>query len=201
MESGTEWPTGGIKYTESNRIDIEVKGALRNAENFEQRCQDKAKVLDRILQAMHGEPVSDRQLFLVDIKESTNYSWSQIMPDTASFQEIVSAGKLNLIKNQKLRTQISREYRRIEARWELIENRRTDYAPALNRLIINDDFLSEADIAETTDAILKANLKPALIAEINRNDYMIEEYEVMGARLKLLLDQIQIELNELEGND
>ena len=187
------------------RIQIDLK---RDAEFFTFLSGEAGKkrealaALKQII-AAEGAPDEDPEIIFNLLEDSLSVGFEFPEVQTVTFFDFQSSGKLALIEDAGLRTQLSFYYQESLHRSDRIESRITGYAAALYsmvdpraRLIArdtelqyetsplnNEDFDQEAAIERFLAAARKERFSGLLTAEQNYSEFM-------AAQLKLQMDQI-----------
>jgi len=181
-----EWNDERLERVEEidviSRIIFEVDTDLQNFEIRLEGVDRKEDSLLRVRSAiLHGAP-QDPNAFLRDIIVGADYGWNQGLAQRATFDDLLGAGRLRIIGNPEIRSQIANYYGLYEDSHMRMEERETAYPGLSYQLVprgysLTDDGVVwerdiEADLSdEQLDVLVKAvhesSIRSHVTAEIN----------------------------------
>jgi hypothetical protein len=102
------------------------------------RKQDALIILDNA--ANENMPERDAAEVFSAIQESTSFGWHVPWVRRSTFEDLVSTGRLALVREARLRTQIQDYYSQASNRMDRINTRITGYATHVYKFVDADDF-------------------------------------------------------------
>ena len=123
------------------RISEDMEADLELLTGIQHGVSRKQNALSKLVAAMDGGvQESDAAEMLAAIQFSTAYGWQMPWVRRSTFEDLVSTGRLALLRDPRLRTEIQDYYTLSGERLERVETRSTGYAAHVYRLIDPDEF-------------------------------------------------------------
>lgn len=188
-------------------IIAELKEDLSRFE-FRLRALDaKTASLLRVQDALSQRSVvdGDGNAFLHDVIVGANFGWNQGLASRATYDDLISSGKLAIIEEPEVRLAIAAYYDHYDDEHRRIEERETRYPDLSYRLVprqidTRDDLtvfesgpqagLSEQRISHLVSQVLVSPLRDYVTAEINLALFIQSITKAMQVRAQLLIDQL-----------
>lgn len=165
---------------------------------------DKESRLERVratLTAADKSAVDDRE-FLADVIAASNYGWNQHTATRVTFDELLSSGRLGLIRSDEVRTMIATYYDLAQDSFIRIDERETDYpgfsyqlAPRINEFEL-DPALSRNEIARLAAAAYATDLTRYATAELNLARFIRLRFAVLEGICNELISRLEGYLEE-----
>lgn len=157
------------------RLLIDFEADVTSVEAVIRHLEIKRTSLLRLKTVFVEGMVSDAKLFLGDILLGTHRSRTQGRVNRSTYNDLIGSGKLGIIKNPDIRTQIADYYEQIRVRDERMERTGTQYWEYAYQLVpsnpssvrIPDLNLSEEQIEEIIRQVLESPIKNLVTAELN----------------------------------
>jgi hypothetical protein len=205
-----EWNDERLERVEEidviSRIIFEVDTDLQNFEIRLEGVDRKEDSLLRVRSAiLHGAP-QEPNAFLRDIIVGADYGWNQGLAQRATFDDLLGAGRLRIIGNPEIRSQIANYYLLYEDSHMRMEERETAY-PGLSyqlvprRISWSDGGVAwerdiEADIAEEqlndlVRSIHESSIGNYVTAELNLARFIRAITKENQGRAASLVDQLE----------
>ena len=138
----------------------------------------RREALDRLAEAFAGKPIPDHVSFLNDIAQAGSFGWKVPTIGINTFEELVSSGKLGLIRDDELRDTINQYYDKVEESETRMALRVSGYSDATYKLVPRSltteakvkEGLTEKGYAHLVEAVLESNLSEFILSAQNRNN-------------------------------
>jgi len=189
-----------------SRIVNELNRCISDVTLWSEGVLEKEKALHNLNAAFGGKPVTDQVAFLRDLPISSDMGWTQPGLPQSTYLEMVSSGKLRLIRNIQLREEINDYYEEL-VEWHKRGNTRVneDFTKTIYSLIpfergvgnndnILDTNLSDGKSAALVKAVLNSDLKQHIAYELNRAGFLWRMYQTTLEDATELKANIQAEL-------
>lgn len=169
-----------IQYIE--RIVSELQADSTYNEGASQAFSNKAEGLDR-LSRWDGADIDDD--LLRDLARSSGWAWEMAPANSATYDEMLSSGRLGLIRDTDLRTAVTNYYRQHKNTLGSIDARRTDMGPLGYRLLRRAqadsgsfeappaglEAMSEYELAALASPAAVEAIRQEALAELNFSGY------------------------------
>ena len=161
-----------------------------------QRKQEALASVDSVLAARDGA-LRDTIAFLQAVVSGSNFAWNQPRVRTTTFEELHSTGNLRLLRDRALRAQVVRYYAFAEGDYLRIAGRRTRYGPLTYELVPRqteftlDSARARAQSAAIVQAIMRSDLRAAIVAERNLASFVSEMNAGLKTRSRELLERLE----------
>jgi hypothetical protein len=185
------------------RISNEVAGHVVLFSNifFPDLAEAKA-ALDQVAFAFEGEPIADNVAFLNSVVKSGTYGYFTPRFQSTTYDELVSSGKLQLIRMVELRDLISKFYLinfNYQKRGEALKGNyglfTVDLVPrGEGDINAGIDVLSEEAAAEVVASVLESDLHRFIIPQRNRLKFLQGMWTEQMELANKLLAEIDAEL-------
>lgn len=187
------------------RIEEELSTELRLVSFRKQSLSEKKEAMSRIERAFDEPRGGGHFEFLLDVRTASYFGSGFPGVQSLTFDEVVYAGKLSLIKNKELRVQIQNYYRvarslegQAENTWE---SEFTDIifgilpiTPDRSRSLV--EGLSDDAYASIAETILESELKSEFTRERNRANFLVSMWDQIEKNCGELKAAIRTELNK-----
>lgn len=159
----------------------------------------KDAALAGVLSATAGtnEASYDSRSLLADVIASGGYGWNQYRALRTTFDELLSSGRLSLIRSAELRAQISAYYAFDVSAADRIEERETPYpnltyelAPRFDEFEL-DPSIGRGEIDELAATVLDLDLRRLLIAESNLSRFVRDRFIALDAACRELIEALE----------
>ncbi len=168
------------------------------------RVELKEASLRRVATALGASAGSfpDTASFLTDLADASDFGWNAgPLAETATYEELLSSGKLGLIGEPTLRMSIISYYRRAEGEDRRINARRTEYPSISYRVVPNSreslasqfgdvERVAVEDAASVIAAVRASELSDHVLAETNRALFIHAVVTSLRAQAVALLEAI-----------
>jgi hypothetical protein len=147
-------------------------------------------------------PANDKE-FLQDIVTGANFGWNQVRPNDTTYQEVLSSGKLSLIRRSELRSAISLYYFDFTNMFNRADERETMFPHLSYQLVprhseLGSEALREVDQSLTTDETtrlvddaLRSSLAHYVIGEMNLAKFILRLSNGVQQRCEELIAKIE----------
>jgi hypothetical protein len=189
-----------------SRISNEVAGhASRISDILHQSLANTKIALEHVTSVFNGEPITDDLEFLTAVIRSGSFGYAMPKVSITAYEELVSSGKLQLIRKVELRDLISAYYltnddvqtrgEALKGEYGLLTFELVPRAPggAINTTI---HLMSEEIAREVVASVLKSDLRRLLIPQRNRLEFLEFLWTRQLEECTELLAEIE---SELEG--
>ncbi len=184
---------------------IDLHADLEDIDGMIGLVRDKQRSLRRLKSVFDGgERPENEAKFLEDIITGANYGWNQVRPNAATYQEVLSSGKLGLIRNSAMRAAISLYYFDFTIIFDRTDERETMFPQLSYQLVPRslassnrevmlqvDADLSADETARLVDAALRFALVDHLIAEMNLANFILLMSADVKQKCEALIAQIE----------
>jgi hypothetical protein len=134
-----------------------------------ERLLEKLQPLGRLAGLENVSETSAAEI-AADIAAASSYAWNVPSPNSTTFDELVSTGRLNVIRDASLRDGISRYYDAYADQISTIDARRTRFGPVSYELVRRADFAggrpADFEAAELSAREATRLTAPDLVEEI-----------------------------------
>jgi len=129
-----------------------------------QALDDKEDSLQRVGEVLSRGETDEPTQLLVDVMRGANYGWNQGLANRATFDDLVSSGRLGIVLDTEVRLAIADYYNKYADEHIRIDERETAYPSLSYQLVPRDPVLSTDGIAVETE--IEANLLEQQIDEL-----------------------------------
>lgn len=178
------------------RLNEELENSLGRISLFERAVQRKEEALIEIGPFLNGKPIEDERAFLEKVVSASAFGWEQPVMEQTTFEEILSSGKLSLIRDINLRLSITRFFHTTKQREHRSDVRITEfpkitykYIPLTQQIRLLTD-LSDQQTADIVSEILQSDLKDYVLPELNRARFILSIWDQTKEEGNALLEQI-----------
>lgn len=173
-------------YTDLQEFDFRLKAVAK-----------KEASLLRVKDALNSDTGIDPAKFLGDIITGADFGWNQGLARRATYDNLLGSGKLGIIADSNIRSQIADYYRYYQDSHNRIDERETEY-PALSYQLVPrqsrpsknegvvwereiESGLSETQVAEFVALVRASSIREHVIAELNLARFIREiELDLQG---------------------
>jgi hypothetical protein len=184
------------------RIRQEVEESVSDIPRRFEGLVRKNEALDRVAHVFIEQAIEDHLSFLEDVWQARVWGWGMPTVNRVTFEEYVSSGKLGLIQNADLRSQIMYFFDRAEALENQATHRMGEYHHIVADLIPEGKRrgmltgLEESKYAAIAESVLKSDLSSHIVRERSRSLYL----EYIWNEISEIGEQLLVEIeSELEG--
>ena len=162
----------------------------------------KEKTMEQVSSVLKGKPVENDSLFLSDLIRSGNWGWTVFPLQQLIFDELNNTGKLIIIRNIKLRNEITELYYIINRNEKIAIARTSEYPKIIYSLVPREagiklkENLSSSEQRDVVDAVINSNLNQAFLFEQNRALYLKEMWNQIEERIALVKVKIELEMKK-----
>ena len=161
-----------------NRILDELEANIKEINRYSEGPKRRREAMDRLAAGFAGNPITDNVSFLNDVSRVSIFGWAVPVLGRNTFEELVNAGKLGLIRGDELRDAINGYYDFVEGLELRIEKRTTGYSQIAYKLVprpvtienVVKEDLTEEEYTQLVEAVLKSDLKDYIVPAQNRNN-------------------------------
>ena len=184
------------------RIQDEIEGGISLIPPRFETLERKNDALARVARVFEGQAIEDNLSFLEDVFQGRVWGWGMPLVNRITFDEYVSSGKLGLIRNVELRSQIMGFYDRAQSREMVAALRMGEYAQRVADLVPERGDgpiltgLSENEYAAIAASVLKSDLGSTIIREQSRTRTLGFIWNEIADRGAQLLAEIDAELEK-----
>jgi hypothetical protein len=182
-----QWNSDRLEREEERTVVARLLDELRlDVERYEFRLDrviQKEESLLYVRQRLITQRAHDPAEFLENVILGADFGWNQEGTNRATYNDLLGAGKLTIIRDSELRLSISRYYDYVAGEIPRMDERETAY-PRLSYQLVprarvdpSVDFLveersleqglSEEELNSITDGVLRSSIGSHVIAEIN----------------------------------
>ena len=178
------------------RLNEELESSLKRISMLERSVQKKKQALIDLEPYFQGQPIEDPEAFLKTVILASTFGWEQPLMEQTTFEEIISTGRLSLIRDINLRLSITRFFHITRQREHRSEVRITEFPKITYRYIpITEqnqlqEGLSEERIADAVENILKSDLRAYVLPELNRSRFILSIWDQTKEQGTELLNRI-----------
>lgn len=165
------------------RLNEELESSLERISVFERAVKRKEQALIDLEPYLNGKPIEDHAAFVRMVVVASAFGWEQPVMEQTTFEEILSSGKLSLIRDITLRLSITRFFHTTKQREHRSEVRITEfpkitykYIPIIQQNML-EPGLSDQRLAEITEDILKSDLRDHVLPELNRTRFILSIWD------------------------
>jgi hypothetical protein len=182
------------------RLREEVEQFVIRYPRFLQNVERKKEALDRVAQVFEGQVIENNFAFLQHVRNAGIWGGGVPLDRRITFDEFVSTGKLGLIKNKNLRTQIMGYYDFVSTFQKQSDLRSSDYFEISFDLIPREgatalkEGLSESKYAAIVSSVLDSDLHLEIVREQNKAELIEDWWKRLAAQATALLEEIDAEL-------
>lgn len=178
------------------RLNEELESSLRRISLFERAVKRKEQALIDVEPYLNGKPVEDPEAFIKMVVVASAFGWEQPVMEQTTFEEILSSGKLSLIRDINLRLSITRFFHTTKQREHRSEVRMTDFPKVTYKYIpltqqnLLEPGLSDERMALIVENILQSNLREFVLPELNRARFIQSIWEQIKEEGDAVLERI-----------
>ncbi len=160
----------------------------------------KEEALERVDAVFNGKPIGTDSTFLSDVVISSLWGWTVQPLQRLIFEEINNTGRLSIIQDLALRDQITKLYDLIELYEGTALARTSDYAKITYALVPREHELrfqsNLGSLKQRTlvQAVLRSNLRQAIIFEQNRTRYLQQIWNAIQKSIAPVRESIETEI-------
>jgi hypothetical protein len=184
---------------------IDLNEDLKDLDLMVRMVRDKQQSLLRLKSVFDsGERPENEKEFLSDIVSGANFGWNQTRPNNTTYQEVLSSGKLSLIRSSDLRSAISLYYFDFTITFNRADERETMFPHLSYQLVPRsseestglalrevDPGLTADETASLVDNALRSSIRDHLIGEMNLAKFMILVSTNVQEKCQALIDKIE----------
>ena len=126
-----QWNSDRLEAAEEgayvSRLASDIDQDIASLESRTSALDQKQESLARVADQLRSGEIPDGREFLQDAVIGANYGWNQGRSNSATYADLLGAGKFGLIKDQKIRILVSTYYQKFEDGAIRIEERETEY--------------------------------------------------------------------------
>lgn len=165
------------------RLLADVKTDVQEFDFRLKAVAEKEESLLRVGAELARDTGSDPATLLNDIITGADFGWNQGLARRATYDNLIGSGKLVIIADSSIRSQIADYYRYYQDSHNRIDERETEYPALSYRLVPRqirpsqdegvvwerdvDSGLSETELAEIVASVRASSLPDHVIAELN----------------------------------
>ncbi len=150
-----------------------------------------------------GDRPENEKEFLQDIVVGANFGWNQIRPNDTTYQEVLSSGKLSLIRSGDLRSAISLYYFDFTNMFNRADERETMFPQLSYQLVPRyselswealrevEQSLTSDETARLVDSALRSSLGDYVIGEMNLAKFILLLSTDVQQRCEALIAKIE----------
>ena len=187
------------------RVLADVTTDLQDFDFRLKAVAEKEESLLRVRDALNSDTDIDPATFLSDIIAGADFGWNQGLARRATYDNLLGSGKLGIIADSDIRSQIADYYRYYQDSHNRIDERESEY-PALSYQLVPrrsrpsknegvvwereiEPGLSDTQLAEFVALVRASSIQDHVIAELNLARFIREiELDLQGRAESVISD-------------
>ena len=184
------------------RLNNELSSNLDRIAILRDGFQNKEESLEKIALIFKTKNVQNDSIFLANVIVSSSYGWTVQPLGMLVYNELISTGKLGIIRNIELRSSISNLYNYYQLFERVSLERTGEYSKEIYSIVpmrtdlILKPKLSEEEQRNMVNSILKLNLEKHIVYEQNRIQIIQRFYNGIESSILQLKTRIELELED-----
>ena len=146
-----------------SRILLDVESDVEALDRRKSSLEYKDAQLLRVISTIESGTIADSQSFLKDIIFGAQFGWYQSGANRSTYDDLIGAGKLGIIKNAEVRASVSNYYNTFQIQQDRVDSRETDFPNLSNQLVLrnpgNGFQLADGLTEEQTEGIARHALE------------------------------------------